>query len=219
MPGTVSEPPTRSVLVVDDHRTVADLLRLALDTAPGLTCVGVAYRADQALRLCRAVSPTLVVCDVNLAPGGMTGLELTRALTEADPAVTVLLLTGDASALTMEDVSSSGASALLAKDGDLASLISALHRAERDRLEIDPRLLRGLTRTAGPAVLALSPREQEVLEQLARGRDVGAISRALGIRPSTCRGYVKALLYKLDAHSQLEAVARARRLGVLGSDA
>ena len=52
----------------------------------------------------------------------------------------------------------------------------------------------------------LTPREMEVLRQLAMGRDVRGISRELGISVNTCRSYVKALLAKLEVHSQLEAV-------------
>ena len=61
----------------------------------------------------------------------------------------------------------------------------------------------------------LTPRERRVLELLAQGRDVRGIARELAISVHTCRGYVKALLSKLGAHSQLEAVAAARAQGLL----
>ena len=52
---------------------------------------------------------------------------------------------------------------------------------------------------------------------LAIGLRTGAIADHLGISKNTCRGYVKSLLWKLDAHSQLEAVAVARRQGLISA--
>ena len=61
----------------------------------------------------------------------------------------------------------------------------------------------------------LTEREREVLALLAAGIDPQTIARQLGIRVHTCRGYVRNVLVKLSAHSQLEAVAAARRYGLL----
>jgi DNA-binding CsgD family transcriptional regulator len=61
----------------------------------------------------------------------------------------------------------------------------------------------------------LTPREQEVLLLLAEGVDARTIARRLGISVNTCRGYVKSIFLKLDAHSQLEAVAIARKHGLV----
>ena len=62
---------------------------------------------------------------------------------------------------------------------------------------------------------SLTARERQVLELLAGGNDLKAISRTLGISLHTTRGHVKNLLSKLDAHSQLEAVVTATRRGYL----
>jgi PAS domain S-box-containing protein len=61
----------------------------------------------------------------------------------------------------------------------------------------------------------LTPRQYEVLELLAQGVAVRALAARLGIRESTARNHVRAVLSELGGHSQLEAVAKARRLGIL----
>ncbi|NMR31955.1 LuxR C-terminal-related transcriptional regulator [Crystallibacter degradans] len=61
----------------------------------------------------------------------------------------------------------------------------------------------------------LTRRERQVLTFLAEGSDVPATDRKLNITQNTCRGYVKSILAKLGAHSQLQAVASARRLHLL----
>lgn len=61
----------------------------------------------------------------------------------------------------------------------------------------------------------LSPRQRQVLRLLADGLGPGAIARSLGLSLPTVRNHVAALLHRLHAHSQLEAVATARRRGLI----
>jgi len=70
---------------------------------------------------------------------------------------------------------------------------------------------------AGPsagAAAGLTGREREVLTMMGRGSDTRGIARELGISLHTCRGYIKSILAKLGAHSQLEAVMTAIQLGL-----
>lgn len=205
----------RTVLVVDDHRAVAQLLALGLQTHPSYRSVVVACDPRSARQAFRDHVPDVIVLDVHLDRDPRSGLDLAEHFTSASPEVAVVLLTGDASDLDLASVARTRACALLAKGGSLEALLDAIDRARPGRLEVDPGLLRHLTvRPAGPAV-DLTSREREVLELLSEGLDVQRIADVLRIRPHTCRGYVKALLHKLDAHSQLEAVASARRHGLV----
>ncbi|UFN44219.1 response regulator transcription factor [Nocardioides okcheonensis] len=204
---------TRRVLVVDDHRTVAELLRLALDAAPGLRCVGVAYDCRSAVRLVEELQPEVVLCDLHLGAERMSGVEVARAVHAAGTGATILL-TGDATGMRLDTLHQCGASGLLAKDGDLPVLLATVRDARRDQLVVDPSVLRMLSRPPMAAV-SLSPREGDVLRLMGQGKDVVRIARELGITTATCRGYVKALLHKLDAHTQLEAVVKAQSLGLL----
>lgn len=208
----------RDVLVVDDHRSVADLLRLGIDAEPDLRCVGVAYDVDEGLALAAALQPDLVVTDLHFGRDQGAGMRLARRLTACHPDVLVLVLTGNPGSVTLEDFAGCGACGLVTKDGDLKALLSAIRQARPDELTIDPQLLRSLARPPSPSPVTLSPRELEVLRRLDQGMDVTAVAQQLGIRQSTCRSYVKSLLVKLDVHSQLAAVAAARRLGLLGAD-
>ena len=82
---------------------------------------------------------------------------------------------------------------------------------------VHPQLLRTLMadRADTPEPPRLSQRELDVVGMLSLGMDARTISDHLGISLHTCRGYLKTLFSKLDAHSQLEAVAAARRHGLL----
>jgi DNA-binding NarL/FixJ family response regulator len=69
--------------------------------------------------------------------------------------------------------------------------------------------------SATPLAAELTDREREVLRGLSQGLDPQTIARRLGISVHTCRGHVKSILAKLEAHSQLEAVVKAIRRGLL----
>lgn len=201
------------VLVVDDHTTFAELMSMALDAEPDLTCVDHARSAEQALELDRRHQPDVVVMDVNMP--GVDGVTATRMLIDRRPDVCVVVLSAQVGPALVAAAVAAGASAVLPKDGALNDLLAAIRTARRGQVILSPSALAAGNRSAEVPV-SLTPRERAVLEMLGDGLDAQGIARRLGISLNTCRGYVKTLLFKLDAHSQLEAVATARRLGLIG---
>lgn len=204
------------VLVVDDHRTFADLLALALAGQPDLECVGIAMTAQAARVLAESQRPDVVVMDVRL--GDDDGLTLTSELTTCFPELRVVVLTAHATSSLLERAADVRACCLLPKDGSLQEVLSGIRTARRGGLVVHPLLMRALMAGRPRDVVNapdLTHREKEVLHQLAMGKDARAIARDLGISLHTCRGHVRSLLHKLDAHTQLEAVANAVRAGLL----
>jgi DNA-binding NarL/FixJ family response regulator len=209
------------VLVVDDHLTFAELLVRALDSEPDLHCVGHAQSAEDARRQVAELSPDLVLTDVRLGPDGEDGISLTSTLTTSYPDVLVVILTAFADGDLVRRAAAAGASGIVPKNGSLSEMLDVLRRARSSSLVLHPELLGSLLRPPRPApepaaaASSLTVREQQVLELLAQGLDPRAIARRLGISVNTSRGYIKTLLMKLDAHSQLEAVVTATRLGLI----
>ncbi|HET7398768.1 MAG TPA: response regulator transcription factor [Intrasporangium sp.] len=204
---------TLRVLVVDDHRTVADAVALAVSREAGMECVGTAGTAAEALSLSAALTPDAVVMDVRL--GDEDGIDVTARLTAGSARVRVVILTAYVDHELMTRAAEADACALMPKDGSLAHLLEALRVADRGRFLVHPDLLGRLMRRPSHPYVVLTAREHKVLELLSTGQDIGSISTSLGISRLTCRGYVKTLLSKLDAHSQLEAVVTAMRLGLV----
>lgn len=207
-----------TVLVVDDHKTFADLLEVALEAEPDFICVGVAHSVTTALTQVEALRPDVIVMDVQLGDGD--GIAATAAITQRYSDARVVVLTAHADASLMRRAADAGACCLLPKDGSLPDLLNALRTARRGGFIVHPNLLRTLV-TGGSNksehIPPLSRREREVLEMLAVGVDARTIAGRLGISLNTCRGYVKSLLSKLNAHSQLEAVAVANRRGLINA--
>ena len=210
---------TARVLVVDDHCTFAELVVVALAHEEDLDCVGAAHDAGQARLMARELSPDVILMDVNL--GKHDGIDLTAELVAAHPGLRVVVLTAHADSDTMRRAAAAGACALLPKDGSLPDLLNGLRTARPGGFVVHPALLRTLvteerssSQAVGPQPV-LTPRELRVLQLLADGRDTRSIAGELRISVNTCRGYVKNVLMKLDAHSQLEAVVIAGRHGLV----
>jgi DNA-binding NarL/FixJ family response regulator len=204
------------VVVVDDHVTFAELLALALRGEPDLRCVGTAETVKEGLALVDRLRPDVVVMDVHLGDGD--GIAATEQLVARYPGIRVVVLTAHADRSVMHRASDAGACALLPKDGALNDMLAALRTARQGGFVVHPRLLKRIVSPAAPATEYMPPltrREQDVLQLLADGLDARAVAKRLGITLHTCRGYIKNLLLKLDAHSQLEAVAIANRSGLI----
>jgi DNA-binding NarL/FixJ family response regulator len=205
-----------SILVVDDHTTFAELLTGALSQEPDLRSVGTAGGVEASVRMCAALRPDVVVMDYHLSDG--TGLTAAARILAQRPETRVVMLTGDPTQHVLEIAASTGICAFLPKDGSLATLLETIRGARRGTMVVHPSLLgvaHAERRPAAGNAPALTQRELEVLRLMAQGHSVGTNARLLRITPNTCRGYVKAILAKLGAHSQLEAVAAATRLGLL----
>ena len=207
------------VLVVDDHRTFADLLSGAL-TASGMTCVGTANTAAQAVAMAAALTPDIVVMDIQMPRED--GLSATRRIRDAAPDAVVAVLTAHRDPDWVVRAAQAGASAFIPKDGSLAEMLDVLGRVQAGQMLVAPSTFTGGSpedRSARPpreAAPELTRREQQVLDCLGRGMAVKSVARVLGITQETCRGYIKSLHVKLGARSQLEAVVKAQQLGLLG---
>jgi DNA-binding NarL/FixJ family response regulator len=204
------------VLCVEDQRTLADALRLAVTAEPDLHCIGTARTVDEALSLMADDPPDVVLMDV-LLPGGCDGIEGTRRVKAARPSATVLILTAVPSLDLVARAAAAGADGFLVKDAPLDAVLDQVRSAPTNEMRLDVTTVLAMTprnQGAQPAV-RLTPRETEVLGFLLEGVTVQAMAPRLGISVNTCREYVRSLLAKLGAHSQLEAVAAARRAGVI----
>jgi DNA-binding NarL/FixJ family response regulator len=207
-----------SVLVVDDHKTFAELLTGALDREPDLAGLGYAADAAGGVSMALALHPDVVVMDYHLPD--TDGLDAAAQILTRAPDTRVVMLTADPSPEALEQAAALGVAAFLPKDGSLAVLLQTLRQAHSGSMIVHPALLARLVaglqnQSTGPPVPALTQRETDVLALMAAGHDVRTNARILGISASTCRGYTKSILAKLGAHSQLEAVVAATRQGLL----
>ena len=218
--GGGSEPPEITILVVDDHRSFADLLAAALNNVPGLRCVGTARTAAEGISRAAELRPTIAVVDLQMPH--QDGLYATRLIREATPDTMIAMISDHREQEWVSRSAKAGASAFLTKAGSLAEMIDVLRRATPGRMLVAQSTYRNQpssspSHTADDIRPALTPRESEVLRHLGRAIPADGIAQVMGISLNTSRGYLKSVLSKLGASSQLEAVVKAQKIGLIGS--
>ncbi|HEX5199839.1 response regulator [Actinoplanes sp. CA-142083] len=206
-----------SVLVVDGHQTFAELLGHALAGQPDLEYVGHARTGAEALQLAQQLQPDVILLDPDLSDAD--GIAIAELIRVRQPDTRVVILTASDEGALVGRATAAGAAGFLSKNGALGDVLNALRTAHGGGMTVSTDILARLLRSQSPVVAprssGLTVREDEVLHLMAAGLDARAIARRLGISLHTCRGYVKAVLAKLGAHSQLEAVAIATRRGLI----
>jgi len=211
------------ILLVEDQRTLAEALAIAIDAQPDLECVGTASTAEEGLRLACTRRPDVVLMDIHLP--GIDGIDGTRRIMAARPDARVYILTGDATPELFTAASAVGAAGFLAKDGPLPDVLAAIRTPPASRAMVAggtfaalvAEFQRGTGEAPAPANdrPALTPREREVLALLGEELSTQMIATRLGVSRHTARGLVRNILRKLQPHSRREAVAEATRTGLL----
>ena len=226
--------PPVTLLVVDDHNLFRRGLVALLGQDPGLKVVGEAGDAAQAMRLAPALRPDVILLDNHLP--GVTGVDAIRGLREVSPSSRVLMLTVSEDAQDLSMALRNGAQGYLLKtiDGDL--LAHAIRRAAAGEPVVSPELMGKLVAAfqsqgvpevdalespvpgkvhpqAAPGTAEqrtpLSPREEDVLREIARGSSNKEIARALDIAETTVKIHVQHILRKLGLSSRVQAAVYA----------
>jgi len=226
--------PKISILVVDDHTLFRRGLIALLEQHPGLQVVGEAGDAAQALRLAPSLQPDIILLDNHLP--GVAGIDAVQDLRKLAPRTRVLMLTVSEDDQDLAMALRNGAQGYLLKtiDGDL--LAQAIERAARGEPVVSPELMGKLVaafQSQGAPVLApplpaeppaaapavpeaaapLSPREEEVLREIARGASNKEIARTLDIAETTVKIHVQHILRKLGLSSRVQAAVYASDRG------
>lgn len=215
--GAPADAPIR-VLVVDDHKVFAELLGFALQSEPDLLCVGHATSASEAVALARELQPDAVVMDLHLGDGEVDGILATQTLLAEHPTLRVVVLTAQNDLQVAVRAAAAGAVGFMQKDGALQNVMHALRAVHEGAVLLPAALLSQLAGATAPLPRSsggLSTRELDVLRLMGEGMDPRAIGEHLHLSVHTARTHVKNIMGKLEAHSQLEAVLNATRLGLL----
>ena len=209
-----------SVIVVDDHLMVAEMLSLLIDKEADMRLVGTAHGVVEAIALVEQEQPSVVLMDYRLPDGD--GIEAVRMILRQWPNVAIVMLSGSGDQDLLARAIEAGCAGMLAKDRPMEDVLAAIRSAARGELvfradEIGM-LLGHLRQGSNQDAQWLTARELEVLQLLARGFSTETIADRLFISANTVRNHVSKILTKLGAHSKLEAVAIATRDNIIELD-
>ena len=204
------------VLLADDHKVVRQGLRMFLGLDDDFEVVGEAENGAEALRLARELLPDVVLMDL-LMPV-MDGIEATGAIRRELPDVEVVALTSVLEDASVSGAVKAGAIGYLLKNTEDGELRRAL-KAAAGQVQLAPedasRLMREVHTPHREDHEALTGRETQVLELVARGEANKQIARKLLIGERTVKTHVSAVLRKLGVQSRTQAAFYAARTGLV----
>jgi DNA-binding NarL/FixJ family response regulator len=216
-----------SVLLADDQALLRRGFRMIIEAEDDLTVTGEASDGEEAVSLARRSPPDVVLMDIRMPR--TDGIAATQRITSANPAVRVLVLT----TFDLDEYAfgalRAGASGFLLKDVRPAELVGAIRTVASGDAVVSPRVTRRLLEEYAhavpvpaaqrteryPQLSALTAREGEVLEAVARGLSNAEIAATLFVSETTVKSHVGRILAKLGLRDRVQIVVLAYEAGLV----
>jgi DNA-binding NarL/FixJ family response regulator len=216
----VSDAPLR-IMVVDDHPMWRDAVARDLVEA-GHDVVATVGEGRTAVRIAAAARPQVAVVDLQLP--NISGVEVTRQLAAADPAVRVLVLSASGEQEDVLEAVKAGATGYLTKSAGREELLDAVRRTALGDAVFTPglagmvlgeyRRLASAPRRSDEETPRLTARETEILRLVAKGLTYRQIAERLVLSHRTVQNHVQNTLNKLQLHNRVELVRYAIEKGL-----
>jgi DNA-binding NarL/FixJ family response regulator len=215
------------ILVVDDHALFRGGITNVLSRDREFDVVGEAADGRAAIEMAGMVSPSIVLMDLSLpAPGG---LETTQRIRREFPAIAVIVMAQDEDEESLFASIKAGAAAFVIKDISPDDLIHVIRRVSHGEFLINDKVfskpavasrvlkefreLAVYGQEAQPIFAPLSPREVEILDNIAQGMTNKQVAYALSISEQTVKNHMSSILRKLAVNDRTQAVVYAMRQG------
>jgi DNA-binding NarL/FixJ family response regulator len=212
------------ILIVDDQALFREGLKTLLAVQSDFEVVGEASNGEEALRLAITLRPGVILMDLRMPV--LDGVRTTERLHDVLPEARVIMLTTFDDDDLVFDGLRAGAIGYLLKDVSSEKLFEAVRAAAKGEYFLLPsitakviaefsRLPRAVNHKQVELAEPLSPREMEILRLVATGVSNKEIADRLVISEGTVKNHLSSILSKLSVRDRLQAVIKARELGIL----
>lgn len=210
--------PECRLLLVDDHAMIREGLRALLAGEAAITIVGEAEDGQQAIAMCRALQPDLVLMDLNMPL--LDGVSALTLIVKRWPEIQIIALTSNISEQNAALALEAGAMGYVLKRSRRDDLLRAIYLVRAGKIYIDSGLdgtqVAALRNGQAVSGVTLTQRERQVLKLIAEGSRNRDVAQILCISLKTVETHRLNLMKKLDAHNSADIVNWAYRLGLLG---
>ncbi len=199
------------ILLADDHEMVRVALKVALSPLGAELAFVEAASAEAALAAA-AAHPDLDLALVDINMPGIGGVEGVRRLRAAHPALPLVACSASEDAAVVRAVLALGASGFIPKSDSTQVILQAVQLVLAGGTYVPPRLMGGEAPATPARIDSLTPRQHDVLRELAHGKPNKLIARELDISEATVKVHLLAIYRALGARNRTEAVVVAQRL-------
>ena len=208
------------IVLADDHPIVLTGLRNLIESESDFAVVGEATSGLEALKMIRDTRPDIAIVDISMP--GMSGIVLTRRLSEEAQEIKVLMLTLHEDRAYLREALDAGARGYVVKRSAAANLVSAVRSVIAGGTYIDPAIVnRVLNRSSAnnhasvPEIRNLTDRETEVLKLSSHGLTNKEISHQIGVGVKSVETFKSRSLAKLEIRSRADLLRYASEVGWL----
>ena len=205
-----------TVLLVDDHAVVREGYRRLLERQADIVVVGEGADSEEALALFHSLDPEVVVMDITLP--GTSGIDAMSRMRAAKPTARVLIFSMHEDAIFAKRALQAGARGYVTKASAPSVLVEAVRTVASGTKYLSASIAKELALrdvvVEQRAVDGLSPREFEVLRQLARGHSIKDIAHSMGLNPKTIANHQSIIKQKLGADTAIQLLRAAESLGI-----
>jgi DNA-binding NarL/FixJ family response regulator len=211
-------PETIHLVIAEDHGVVADGIATMLSFEPDMEVIDIVSSGEGLIDSVVRNTPEVALVDVNLI--GMDGLTAVREIRSKAVPTQMMALTMFTDHDTVTRAVSAGVAGYLPKNVRREELVQAVRAVAAGKGFLHPDVTRPFLDRVGPlathaGLQPLSKREQDVLEELARGKSTREIAEALGLGDETVKSHLSRIYSKLKANDRVQAVVIAMRHGLV----
>jgi DNA-binding NarL/FixJ family response regulator len=208
---SAAEPKKIRVLIADDHVTVLEGLAAMIGRQPDMVVVAEAADGQEAIDLWITHRPEVTLLDLRMPK--LDGVDVIEEIRERDPSARIIVLTTYETDTEILRAIKAGTKAYLLKDARREELLDCIRRVNRGETCFPASLAEKVA--AGLSSEALTGRELNVLELLARGKSNKEIGVSLYISETTVKSHLRSIFKKLNVLSRTEAISVAGRRGLI----
>jgi len=218
---------TLRVVLADDHYLLREGLRALLEDSGEVEVAAAVSDATELIEAVERLGPDAVLTDIRMPPShGTEGIEAAHEIRRRHPGVGVVVLSQHAdssyASMLLENGTDGLAYLLKERVGDVEELLRALREVCAGRTALDTRIVDALVarrlKQAPSGIDALSPRERDVMREMARGLSNAGIARVLVLSDSAVEKHISSIFAKLGHPEQPETHRRvAAVLAYLGA--
>ena len=197
------------ILIADDHAFMRFGLKSMIDLQPDMTVVGEAENGQSAIDLAAKLNPDVVIMDLMMPK--VNGAEATKAICEAQPETNVIILTSYGDAGDLSRAVANGAVGVQMKDAPTDDVLNTIRKVMSGETAITSEL----KEQCEADLPALTQKQSDILESVARGYANKDIAKQFGITEVGVKKHLRLIFAKLGAANRSEAVAIALKKQLL----